>query len=271
MSSTLTTGQRLDPAEAEALWRRWRDRRDAPARDRLVLSYAPMVRYLAARKARELPAHCELEDLASCGLIALMEAVDRFDPTRRATFEQYAWTRVAGAIVDELRRQDWASRSVRRFGRRVERARDEWIAKHGAVPTGEQLAGALEMTAAELRAGLDEIDRADLVSLNAPAREGGEEAAPVEVGDTIVAPYGADEPERATLSAERAALLRSAVADLNERERKVLTLVHVHELQGAEIGRLLGVSESRVSQILAGIRRKLKDQVEAYDSAHVAA
>lgn len=271
MSSTLTTGQRLSPIEAETLWRRWHDRRDAPARDRLVLSYAPMVRYLAARKARELPSHCELEDIASCGLIALMEAVDRFDPAKGATFEQYAWTRVAGAIVDELRHQDWASRSIRRFGRRVERARDEWAAKHGAVPTSEQLAGALEMTVAELRAGLDEIDRANLVSLSAPARTGGDDTAPVEVGDTIAAPYGAGEPERSAFSAERAALLRSAVADLSERERKVLTLVHVHELQGAEISRLLGVSESRVSQILAGIRCKLKSRVEAYDSAHAAA
>lgn len=266
MSSTLTTGQRLSPSEAEALWRRWRDRRDTRSRDRLVLAYAPMVRYLAGRKARELPAHCDLDDLASSGLVALMEAVDRFDPARGATFEQYAWTRVAGAIVDELRRQDWASRSVRSFGRRVERARYEWIATNGSTPTETDMAGALELDVPELRAGLEEIDRADLVSLNSLSRAGADDSAPVEVGDTIVAEHGADEPERSALEAERAELFRNAVASLGERERRVLALVHVHGLQGAEIGRILGVSESRVSQILSGIRRKLKNELEAYDS-----
>ena len=101
------------------------------ARDRLVLSYAPMVKYLACRKVRELPAHCELDDLVSCGLLALIAAVDRFDPAKGATFEQYAWTRVSGAIMDELRRQDWAPRSLRRNGRAIERAREQWQLRTG--------------------------------------------------------------------------------------------------------------------------------------------
>lgn len=265
MSSTLAT-RRLRPSEAEALWRRWRDARDTRARDRLVLAYAPMVRHLAGRKARELPAHCDLDDLASSGLIALLEAVDRFDPARGATFEQYAWTRVSGAIVDELRREDWASRSVRRFGRRVEQARGEWAAGNGRTPTETELAGALQLDLPALREGLVEIDRADVGSLNVFSRSGSDDAAPGEVGDAI-AQDGADEPERSALSAERAGAFRTAVAGLSERERDVLALVYVHELQGAEIGRLLGVSASRVSQILAGIRRTLKAELGAYDSA----
>ncbi len=82
-------------AKPMRLWRNWKERRDVRSRDRLVLAYAPMVRYIASRKVRELPAHCELDDLASAGLVALMEAIDRFDPTKGASFEQYAWTRVA--------------------------------------------------------------------------------------------------------------------------------------------------------------------------------
>ncbi len=267
MRPTPTDGRRLTPAEAEAIWRRWRDGRDRRSRDRLVLAYAPMVRYVAGRKVRELPSHCDLEDLASCGLVALMEAVDRFDPVKGASFEQYAWTRVVGAIADELRRQDWASRSVRRFGRRVERARDEWIARNGSAPAEHELAGALQMDVLELRSGLADLDRADLVSLSAPARSGFDSAPSTELVDTIGAPSGADEPEFAALSSERSELFRCAIASLSERERSVLALVHVHELRGAEIGRRLGVSESRVSQILTGIRRKLKDEVAAYDSA----
>ena len=104
------------------------------SRDRLVLSYAPMVKYLTCRKVRELPAHCQLDDLVSCGLLALIAAVDRFDAAKGATFEQYAWTRVSGAIMDELRRQDWAPRSLRRSGRAIERARGSGSRAPAALP-----------------------------------------------------------------------------------------------------------------------------------------
>ncbi len=268
MSPTTTSAQRLSASEAETLWRNWKDGRDARSRDRLILAYAPMVRYIATRKVRELPAHCELDDLASSGLVALMEAVDRFDPAKGASFEQYAWTRVAGALVDELRRQDWATRSVRRSGRRIERARDAFVVRCGTSPTESELARDLGLTVEQLRLELQEIDRADVGSLNAPTRSA-DDSMPAEVGDTVQAPAGEHEPEATTLASERSATMRHAVAKLSERERHVLALVHVHELPGAEIGRMLGVSESRVSQILAGIRRKLKDQLGAYDGSGV--
>src|SRR5689334_15460996 len=162
--------ERLSPAQAEALWRAWSTRKDSRARDSLVMAYSPMVKYLAGKKVRELPSHCELDDLVSCGMIALIEAVDRFDPRKGASFEQYAWTRVAGAIVDELRRQDWASRSVRRTGRTIERARDAYYAKEGTMPTDEALAGVLQLSVGELRDRLDEVERAVVTSLNAPTR-----------------------------------------------------------------------------------------------------
>jgi RNA polymerase sigma factor for flagellar operon FliA len=266
--STVTTvaQQRLTSSEAEQLWRNWKERRDVRSRDRLVLAYAPMVRYIASRKVRELPAHCELDDLASAGLVALMEAIDRFDPAKGASFEQYAWTRIAGALVDELRKLDWASRSVRRQGRRIERARDSFCARTGAMPTETELAAELGTTVDELRTTIDDIDRSEVGSLNAPARSA-EDAAGVEIGETIQAPEGGHEPEATLLGSDRNAAMRAAVARLSDRERHVLSLVHVQELPGSEIGRLLGVSESRVSQILAGIRNKLKTQLEAYEAA----
>lgn len=274
MSSTLSTStrvgaQRLTSSEAEGLWRNWKDRRDARSRDRLVLAYAPMVRYIASRKVRELPAHCELDDLASSGLVALMEAIDRFDPGKGATLEQYAWTRVAGALVDELRKLDWASRSVRREGRRIERARDSYFARCGTVATEIELAAELGTTVDLLRTALEDIDRSDIASLNAPARGTGD-SLPVEIGETIQATHGEFDPESALLGSDRNAAVRGAMAVLSERERHVLSLVHVRELPGAEIGRMLGVSESRVSQILAAIRRKLKDQLESYETATAA-
>ena len=264
-----TTGQRLTSAKAEGLWRNWKTRRDVRSRDALVLAYAPMVRYIASRKVRELPAHCDVDDLASAGLVSLLEAIDRFDPAKGASFEQYAWTRVAGAVVDELRKQDWASRSVRREGRRIERARDAFSARNGFTPTDAELAAELGTTVDGLRATLEDIDRADVGSLNAPAR-GADDAALVEVGETIQALQGTHEPEHALLGADRSAAVRAAIDRLSTRERNVLALVHVQEFPGAEIGRLLGVSESRVSQILSGIRGKLQRHLDTYDAAAAA-
>ncbi len=265
--STLSTGaKRLTANEAEQLWRAWKERRDTSSRDRLVLAYAPMVRYIASRKVRELPAHCELDDLASSGLVALLEAIDRFDPARGASFEQYAWTRIAGALVDELRKQDWASRSVRRAGRRIERDRESFFARTGRMPTETELAAQLGTTVDELRASLEDIERSEVTSLNAPGQSR-DDATVLEIGDTIQAPEGEHEPETTLLGADRNAAVRTAIARLSDRERQVLALVHVQELPGAEIGRMLGVSESRVSQILGGIRHKLKDHLHSYEAA----
>lgn len=270
MSSTLTTSaQRLTSSEAEGLWRNWKERQDFRSRDQLVLAYAPMVRYIASRKVRELPAHCELDDLVSSGLVALMETIDRFDPAKGASFEQYVWTRIAGALVDELRKQDWASRSVRREGRRIERARDSFCIRFGTTPTEVELAAELGTTVDDLRTSLENIDRSDVGSLNAPAR-GSEDSFPTEVGETIRASIVESDPESALLCSDRNAAVRSVFARLSERERHILSLVHVQELPGAEIGRILGVSESRVSQILSGIRRKLKDQLVSYETAAAA-
>jgi RNA polymerase sigma factor FliA len=268
-TAPIGTSQRLTTAEAEALWRTWKTRRDTRSRDRLVLAYAPMVRYIASRKLRELPAHCDMDDLASAGLVALLETIDRFDPAKGASFEQYAWTRVAGALVDELRKQDWASRSVRREGRRIERARDSFFARNGILPTEAELAVELGTTVDGLRATLEDIDRSDVGSLNAPAR-GADDSVLLEVGETIQAPEGDHEPEATVLGADRSAAMRAAIGRLSEREREVLALVHVQELPGAEIGRMLGVSESRVSQILSAIRSKLKHQLDTYDAAAAA-
>jgi RNA polymerase sigma factor FliA len=266
-SSAASSNQTSRPSasSAEALWRAYTTNGDMAARDRLVLSYAPMVKYLACRKVRELPAHCELDDLVSCGLLALIAAVDRFDPTKGATFEQYAWTRVSGAIMDELRRQDWAPRSLRRNGRAIERAREQWQLRTGRLPSDSELAKDLEIGVDQLHGQLEGLSRADLLSLNTPAR-GTEEAMPVEVGDTIEAPPGEFDPELAALAGERSEVLRDAISSLSEREQTILVMLYVKHMQGAEVGRLLGISESRVSQILSSIRRTLRERIESYDS-----
>jgi RNA polymerase sigma factor for flagellar operon FliA len=248
------------------MWRAWTSRGDKSARDRLVMSYAPMVRYLTARKIRELPARCELEDLVSCGMLALVSAVDRFDPKKGATFEQFAWTRVAGAIVDELRRHDWASRSVRRNAREVEQARDKFQSREGRPPAEDELAKAVGIDVTDLRTRLEEVDRADIVSLNSRTRRG-DDADLLEIGDLVESPPGDHEPELATLTRERTGALAHAIRNLTDRERRVLELVHIHDTPGAEIAAEFGVTESRISQILSGVRTKLAQTLAEYEAA----
>jgi RNA polymerase sigma factor for flagellar operon FliA len=266
---TGSAGRRLTPSEAENLWRAWHVKRDTEARNQLILSYAPMVQYLASRKARSIPAHCEVDDLVSCGLMGLVAAVDRFDPLRGATFEQFAWTRVNGAIVDELRRLDWAPRSVRRAERETEQARDRFQAKEGRPPTEFELAERLNVTVDELRDRASDVERAAVMSLS--QKVSGTDATIAEIGDAIEASELDANPEHSLLAQERAEALRAAIQSLPERELQVLASVHVHQIPGAEIGRMLGVSESRVSQILASARKKLQFAMSQYDRAGAAA
>jgi RNA polymerase sigma factor for flagellar operon FliA len=197
---------------------------------------------------------------------ALVAAVDRFDPVKGATFEQFAWTRVAGAIVDELRRHDWASRSVRRNAREVEQARDKFLSREGRAPAEEELAKAVGIDVVELRTRLEEVDRADIVSLNARTRRG-DDADLLEIGDLVEAAPGDHDPELSILTRERTAALAHAIRSLTDRERRVLELVHIHDAPGAEIAAEFGVTESRISQILSGVRAKLAQTLAEYETA----
>jgi RNA polymerase sigma factor FliA len=270
MKTVLASTTRPSAITAEALWRRWKDHKDVTSRNRLVLSYAPMVKYLAVRKVRELPAHCELEDLVSSGLVALTCAVDRFDPDKGATFEQYAWTRISGGILDELRRQDWAPRSLRRSVRTADDARADWHTKHGCAPTDGELADVLDMTVPELRGQERLRAQADVLSLNSPTQSA-DDSVGAEIGDLVQAQAQDTNPELAALAHERSAAFREAVASLSDRERKILLLVIVDELRGSEIGEVLGISQGRVSELLSGIRRKLNTGMRNYDSEAAAA
>src|SRR5205823_2602034 len=134
---------RLSPDDALALWKQYRSSGDGSVRNRLVMTFAPLVKYIVFKKVRELPARCEVEDFISCGLEALIASIDRYDPTKGATLEQFAWTRIHGAVLDELRRLDWAPRSLRRWERDITKARDQFTANHGRRPTSQELADAL--------------------------------------------------------------------------------------------------------------------------------
>jgi RNA polymerase sigma factor FliA len=242
--------------DAQQLWHEYNRTQDTSLRDRLIMTYAPLVKYIAYRKVRELPASCQVEDFISCGLEALINAIDRYDPEKGATLEQFAWTRIHGAILDELRRQDWAPRSVRRWERDIEAARRNFAGVHGRPPSREELAESLGTTSDELRDRQQKIATSDLTSLNAIVP--GEEDSSVERVDTLTADDISTNPEHVASMGDAKDRFRSAFGRLPRRQREIAILLYVKELTLREIGEVLGVSESRVCQIHTELKRSLR-------------
>jgi RNA polymerase sigma factor for flagellar operon FliA len=261
MSSAPTSRRRVSADETLALWREYRLRQDGAIRDRLVLTFAPLVKYIVYKKAREMPAHCEVEDLISCGLEALIRSIDRFDPDHGATLEQFAWARIHGAVLDELRRQDWAPRSVRRWERDIARARETFTTLHGRRPTASELATALGIEPDELRRHHDEIMRSDLTSLNGLVA--GDDGSTIERIDTVASGDARLDPQAAAEVGDAKERFRAAFATLPRREREIAVLLYVKSLTLAEIGTILGVTESRVCQIHGELKRKLREALAA--------
>ena len=255
--------RRFSDAEALAIHTEYRRTRDPRLRDRLVLSYAGVVKHIVYRKVRELPAWCEVDDLLSCGLEALIAAIDRFDPERGATFEQYAWTRVHGAVLDELRRQDWAPRPLRRWERDLDRAREQFFAIHQRQPTTEELADALGIDLDHLDRIRRDIQTSELTSLNTLVLD--DEDGSVERIDTIESDEPRDDPETATAVSEAKDKFRRAFNRLSERERELAVLLYVKNLTLKEIGEVLGVSESRVCRLHIRLKQRLRDALRSDD------
>jgi RNA polymerase sigma factor for flagellar operon FliA len=259
MSTSATTKKRVSPEQAHALWHEYKTTGDVRVRNRLVMTFTPLVKYIVFKKVRELPARCDVEDFISCGLEALMTSIDRYDPAKGATLEQFAWTRIHGAVLDELRRQDWAPRSLRRWERDIARARDQFTANNGRRPTPDELAASLSLTVGELRTKQDEISVSDVTSLNTLVV--GDDETTVERIDTIAEGNHRLDPENANAIREAKDRFRSAFDTLREREREVAVMLYVKNMTLREIGDVLGVSESRVCQIHSQLKRTLKRQL----------
>jgi RNA polymerase sigma factor for flagellar operon FliA len=239
-----------------ALWRRYAQDRDTRLRDRLVLTYAPLVKFIVYRKVGELPASCEVDDLISAGLEALIKSLDRYDPAKGATLEQFLWTRIHGAVIDELRRGDWAPRSLRRWERDMRRVQTEFHAIHGRTATEAELADALNMTLPELVARRRDLVASDVTSLNTLVLA--EDGAGVERIDLLTSDDEASDPLRETAKAAAKERFREAFATLGRRHREVAVLLYVKNLTLREIGDVLGVSESRVCQIHGELKARLR-------------
>src|ERR671938_85164 len=226
----------------------YRKTRDQAVRDRLILSYAPLVKYVAGRLGSGLPAHVDENDLVSYGLLGLIGAIERFDPDRDIKFETYAIARIKGSIIDELRAMDWVPRSVRSRARDIERAIADLERKLMRAPTDEEIAEKLGISTEDLNDNLSEIGRSSIAALDelwTISSSGGDQVALI---DTIEDTQG-PEPQSALAETEMKEAIAEAIARLPEREKLVVTLYYYEELTLREIGEVLGVTESRVSQL----------------------
>ena len=233
--------------DTQTLWHDYCRTRDQALRDRLILTYAPLVKFVAGRLGASLPAHVDEQDLVSYGLLGLIGAIERFDPDREIKFETYAISRIKGAIIDELRSLDWVPRSVRTRAREIERAIAELERNLMRAPTDEEIASKVGITESELEDSLTEISRSSMAALDElwTPQGGGDQIALI---DTIEDSQGPD-PEVSLEQTELKEALGEAIARLPEREKLVVTLYYYEELTLREIGEVLGVTESRVSQL----------------------
>jgi RNA polymerase sigma factor for flagellar operon FliA len=233
--------------DTQTLWHEYRRTQDREIRDRLILTYAPLVKFVAGRLGASLPSHVDEQDLVSYGLLGLIGAIERFDPDREIKFETYAIARIKGAIIDELRSLDWVPRSVRTRARQIERAIAELERTLMRAPTDEEIAAKLGIEVEELETSLTEISRSSMAALDelwTPAAGG----AQIALIDTIEDTSGPD-PEVSLEKGELREALGDAISRLPEREKLVVTLYYYEELTLREIGEVLGVTESRVSQL----------------------
>ncbi|MFC6644297.1 sigma-70 family RNA polymerase sigma factor [Granulicella cerasi] len=218
--------------------------RSQAERDALLMEHLPSVRYIARRIHERLPQHVELEDLVSAGVVGLIDAMSKFDHSKRVQFKSYAQFRIRGAILDSLRMLDWSPRELRRKGRAVEEAIRSATLKLGRAPQDQEIAAELGMKLEEYQRLLGDLKGLEIGSLHA---ERGEDSGDEELAYVPGSPE--EDPLFICLKGEMRERLAAGIEALPEKERLVLTLYYFEELTMKEIGRTLGVVESRVSQI----------------------
>jgi RNA polymerase sigma factor for flagellar operon FliA len=253
-----------------AHWHDFKGTGSTEAREKLILHYAPLVKYVASRVATGLPASVEQADLVSYGMFGLMDALQKFEPGRGNKFETYAIPRIKGAIIDELRAMDWVPRSVRSRARDIERAIAVLEAKLHRAPTDEEIAEKLGITTEELDDSLTDISRSSIAALDELWTVSSGSGDQVSLIDTIEDTSG-PQPSQALDQTEMREALGESIAHLPEREKLVITLYYYEELTLREIGEVLGVTESRVSQLHTKAILRLKAHLAGTAAAHVPA
>ena len=250
----------LKAIELKDLWSRYKENGDQQARERLVLAYSPLVKYVAGRMSSGLPAHVEEADLISYGLLGLISAIERFEPEREIRFETFAVTRIKGSIIDELRSLDWVPRSVRAKAREIEQTNAKLENKLQRATTDAEMSDGMGVTQDEFQESLVKIANSSVVALDELWTVSDSSGDQVSLLDTIPDP-GAPDPAREMDLTDMKDRLADSIARLPEREKLVIALYYYENLTLREIGEVLGVTESRVSQLHTKAVLRLKSKL----------
>jgi RNA polymerase sigma factor FliA len=258
--------ERLAQADLSAVERRSAEREARGLRDRLVVNYSPLVKYVAARVSGRMSGPLDQEDVVASGLFGLLNAVETYDPGRRTKFESYAISKIRWSILDEFRKVDPLSRRARLRAHQTERIRDELVQKLGRAPTESELVGRLGVSVTEHRAFLEQYARAQVKSLEARLEcQGG----PGGGLHDLIGDRSATDPASAAEVAEVRTRLVRAIEGLGEQERVVTTFYYYEGLTLKEIGSVLGLTEGRISQILHSalvrLRQSLPEESRLYE------
>jgi len=236
---------RLQDEEDQQLWEQYKTNHDQRIKDALIMKYASFVKYVAGRIAVNLPSNVEFDDLVSYGILGLIDAIDKYDSDRNVKFKTYAKTRIRGAIFDELRVLDWTPRSIRQKARKLEKAYAKLEGKLGRDARDEEIAEYLNIDISELHKLFDETKKSLLLSLDEIFYDDEEGSSRFD----FIEDQKSDNPQSKIEEAEAKKILADAISKLSDRERMVITLYYYEELTSKEIGKILGVSDSRVSQL----------------------
>lgn len=253
------------------LWRRYGEG-DNAARENLILNYAPLVKLVAGQLGSRLPPHIEESDLISSGLTGLLGAIERYDPERGIKFESFALLRIRGAMIDALRSLDWVPRKVREHAREIERAESSLGSKLGRPSKETELADCLGIEVEVLQRRLLEIANSRIYSFDAPLPGSQVDSSR---GDAslldVVQSHSFADPQEALDASEGAsdlsATLADAIASLPERQQFILACYYREDLKFREIGEVMGVSESRVSQLHTKALISLRAAVKAAEGS----
>jgi RNA polymerase sigma factor for flagellar operon FliA len=237
----------LESKSEEELWQIYKRRKDPRIRDLFIKQYAPLVKYVAGKVAIGMPNNVEFDDLVGFGVFGLFDAIDKFDPDKHVKFKTYAVTRIRGAIFDELRTIDWVPRSVRQKTREVEETIRKLEASQGRAATDEEIARALRMDLKDFHHLMLKISGTSVLSLN-EVWYAGEDNDKMSIVESIESPSSLN-PDTIVEKEEIKRLIIEAINELPEKEKKVLVLYYYEDLTLKEIGEVLEVTESRISQL----------------------
>jgi len=257
---------RSDPrADVSALWARYKLDDDSSARDALILNYSPLVKYVAGRLASGLPQSVDTADLISYGIFGLIDAIQKFDPGRAIKFETYAIARIKGAIIDELRALDWVPRSVRSRAREIEASYLALENQFKRVPSDQEVADHMGVSLKEFQAILTKLSYTSVVSFEELWVGGDRDEGQSALGS--IKDDSAEDPVAIFESVEIKDILAGAIERLPEREKTVIALYYYEGLTLKEIGQVLGVTESRVSQLHTKAVLRLRARLHAAQAA----